>query len=475
MPSIEKKRVLPVIWEAIGRRNSCAMAFIVAGAFWFVTGAIYGLFSAIDLYAPDFFHNIPWLVFSRVRPVHVNTVLFGFVTTTLIGCGLYYMPALLRTPLWSERLCWLGFLGWNSVILSGPFTFAFGMSQGREYTEYLWVFDVILEVTVLLVLFNLIMTVLSRREQTLSVGVWYFVGAFLWTAGTYPIGNVMWHPSTGATSGILDSLFLWYWGHNLPGLLLTPLAVGPLFFVVPRITRTPIYSHTLSLIGFWSLVALYTHIGGHHLLQAPVPTWLKTMSVISSLGMMIPVFVVLTNIWLTARQKGGLLLHDPAGRFVLAGTLWYLVTCIQGPLQSLPSVQRVTHFNNWTIGHSHIAVLGFAGFIALGTMWHIVPLITGRRVYSAKLINLQFGLIMFGLGGFFTVLTAAGLVQGSSWDNGETVYRVLSTLPPYMWLRLLSGLFIIAGAFVGLSNLLATIYRGQPHDAPNVLEEPFLE
>lgn len=206
-------------------------------------------------------------------------------------------------------------------------------------------------------------------------------------------------------------------------------------------------------------------------LQAPIPAAVKTMAVASSMGMTIPVFIVLLNIWLTARGRGGALLRDPAGRFVITGSFWYLLTCIQGPLQSLPSVQRVVHFNNWTIGHSHIAVLGFAGFIALGTVWHVLPLITGRRLFSDKLVNLQFGLAMFGLSGFFVVLTAAGLVQGSSWNNGETVYRVLSMLPPYMWLRLASGLFIIAGAFVGLFNLAMTIWKGEPYAAPEFIEE----
>lgn len=453
------------------RQNSAALAFMTSGAFWFVIGTLYGLVSAIHLVAPEFFNNIPWLVFGRARPVHVNTVLFGFVAATLIGCGLYYVPALLRTSLWSEPLGWLSCLLWNLTVLSGPFTFAFGITQGREYTEYVWLADVSLVLAIVLMLVNVIMTILQREEDTLYVSVWYFVGTFLWTAGYYPIGNVMWHPQTGALSGLVDSVILWFYGHNLPGLLLTPLAVGAAYFVIPRITRTPLYSHTLSLLGFWTLVTLYTHIGGHHILQTPIPNWLKVVSVVNSMAMVVPVFIVLLNLWLTARGHGPSLVKDPAGRLVLTGTIWYLITCIQGPVQSLPALQRVTHLNNWTVGHAHIAVLGFSGFIALGTLWHVLPLAAGRRLWSQRLVSLQFGLVMFGLLGFFAVLTIAGLIQGGAWNNGEVVYRVLPEIFPYMALRAAFGIAIITAAAVGFYNLLLTLRRGEPFEPQPLVEE----
>lgn len=270
--------------------------------------------------------------------------------------------------------------------------------------------------------------------------------------------------------GLIDSIFLWFHGHNLPGLLLTPLAVGAAYYVLPRIVRQPLNSHTLSLVGFWTLVMFYTHIGGHHILQSPVPNWLKVMSVVDSVAMVIPVFVALTNIWMTVRGYGGLVLKDPAARFVLAGTIWYLIVCIQGPSQSLPFLQRITHFNNWTVGHAHIAVLGFVGYIAIGTMWHVLPDILHRRIWSRRLINLQFGLLTFGLTVFFIVLTIAGLIQGQAWDNGETVRRVLYELTPYMVLRLLGGVSIIAVSFIGLYNLIMTKRHGEAFD-PEPLEK----
>jgi cytochrome c oxidase cbb3-type subunit I len=346
-------------------------------------------------------------------------------------------------------------------VASGPLCFSFGYTQGREYSEYVWFADVSLVLAVVCLLCNLVLTIANRAEKQLYVSVWYFVAALLWTACNYPIGNVMWHPATGAMPGLIDSIFLWFWGHNLPGLLITPLATGAAYFVIPRVAKSPLNSHTLSLAGFWMLVALYTHIGGHHVLQSPIPNWLKTVSVVDSIAMVIPVSIVVLNLWMTARQQGARIWGDPAARLVMGGVVWYLVTCIQGPLQSLPYLQRVTHFNNWTVGHAHIAMLGFGGYIALGAMWHIIPLVTGREIYSKRLVSLQFGLLTFGLTGFFLVLTTAGLIQGSAWNNGETVYRVLPELAPFMVSRAALGISILTGALVGLYNLIMTLRQGQ--------------
>jgi len=444
------------------KNNSAALAFIIAGSVWFVIGTIYGLFSAIHLVSPEFFDNIPALVFGRTRAIHVNTVLFGFVAQILIGLGLYYTPALLKRRIWSEQLGWVSFLFYNITIISGPITFSLGMSQGREYTEYLWIFDVSLVIAVLTTMVNLVMTILRRKENLLYVSVWYFTATFLWIGGSYFLGNVMWNPPTGALPGILDSIFHWFWGHVLPGLLLTPMAVGAAYFVIPRITKTPLYSHTLSILGFWTLVVFYSHIGGHHILQAPMPNWLKMISVVDSMFMFLPVIIVIVNLWMTWRGRGGRIYGDPAGKWIALGLFWYLITGAQGSLQSLPDLQVITHFNNWTVGHAHIAVLGFSGFIAIGALWHILPLMTRKKLYSVRLVNIQFGLVMVGLSGFFIVLTIAGLIQGESWYNGEVIYRVLPELDAYMVLRAALGLFIIFASFIGLYNVIMTIRKGQP-------------
>ncbi len=188
--------------------------------------------------------------------------------------------------------------------------------------------------------------------------------------------------------------------------------------------------------------------------------------------MAIPVFTVLANLWMTGRGRGGVILHNPSGRFVLAGSVWYLVTCVQGPLQSLPAMQEVTHFNNWVVGHAHISVLGFSGFIALGAMWLVLPQAAGRRVYSAGLVWAQFWLIIFGLIGFGIVLTIAGLVQGHAWYSGELEYEVLPWIHPYFVMRTVFGTAIFSGAVIGLYNVLMTLYRGPRFD-PALEEDVF--
>jgi cbb3-type cytochrome c oxidase subunit I len=321
--------------------------------------------------------------------------------------------------------------------------------------------------TFVLLSINMGATIIYRREPLLYVSAWYFIGAVAWTSIIYVIGNVMWRPMTGSESGVIDAIFLWFYGHNVFGLLVTPLAVGIGYYVIPRVVRAPLFSQLLGIIGFWTLLAFYTHIGAHHLIQAPIPTWLKTVSIIDSFAMMVPVATVLINWWYTARGRFSRLMADPAAKLIFIGSIWYAIVCVQGPLQSLSGVQRVTHFNNWVIGHSHIAVLGFTGFIALGGMYYILPHITGRRIWSEKLINVQYWLLLLGLIDFFIVLTAAGLIQGQGWLNGETVYHMLPEMKAYMVLRLFGGLFIITGAAIGLYNVIMSLYRGKPISIEN--------
>ena len=441
--------------------HSASRRFLISSAIWFVIATLWGMASAIHLFAPDVFRNIPYLEFGRMRPVHTNLMLFGFVSLALVGGGLYVAPVMLRTRLYGERLANLAMWLWNLALLVGTTALPYGFTQGREYAELIFPAKLLLLASLLLLLYVLVMTVMRRREPLLYVSVWYICGAVLWTTLIYPLGNVMWHPQTGALMGTVDAIWLWFYGHNIFGLLLTPLALGMAYYIIPRVAKAPLYSHTLSLVGFWSLLAFYTHIGTHHLIQAPVPTWLKTVSIVDSIGMLIPVTTVLVNLWLTAKDRLGNFLESVPGKFVFTGTVWYLVTCIQGPMQSLPSVQTYTHFNNWVIGHAHIAVAGFSGFIALGTLWYVLPLVSGRRLYRTSLVNVQFWLILIGIVGFFAVLTAAGLIQGAAWANGATVYRALPLISPYMGLRVLFGVLIVASALVGLYNVSMTLTRGE--------------
>ncbi len=315
------------------------------------------------------------------------------------------------------------------------------------------------------------MTITERRENTLYVSVWYAAGALLWTAGVYPIGNVMWHPATGALSGLLDSVFLWFYGHNLVGLLLTPLAIGAAYFVIPRVTSTPLYSHTLSLVGFWTLVALYSHIGGHHILQAPIPNWLKTVSVVDSMAMVVPGGHGAGEPVDDGARPGRRALGGPGGALRHRGH--HLVPDRLHPGAHPVAAQRAEGHPLQQLGRRPRAHRG-AGLQRLHRARRALahPAAGGgpAALLAGSWSTCSSASSLFGLLGFFVVLTTAGLVQGEGWRNGELVYRVLPQIAVYMVLRAAFGVFIFSGAAIGLYNVVMTLRRGEPF-TPQPLEE----
>jgi len=437
--------------------NLTAKGFCITSAFWFAIATSMGLLAATKLIAPDFLGSVGWLSFGRIRPIHVNLVLFGFATPGLLSAALYAVPKVLKTDLYSEGLGVFTVALWNVTLAGAVITLASGMTQAREYAELIWPLDILVVICFVLLSFNMVMTVKNRKEPVLYVSVWYVCAAVILTSVTYCLGNVIWHPDTGALQGIPDAIILWFYGHNIFGLLLTPLSIGVAYYVIPKACRSPLYSHSLSLLGFWSLIVVYTHIGTHHLLQVPVPTWLKVIAVVDSIGMVIPVMVFLINIWYTARGKLGEIHADVGAKFIFTGTIMYFFVSIQGSMMALPIVQRVTHFNNWVVGHAHIGVLAFSGMIALGGLYYVLPRLTGRPLYSKFLADFQYWLILIGATGFAIVLTIVGLIQGNAWLNGETVYRVLPEIHIYYLIRASLGVMIVSGALIGLYNILRSL------------------
>ena len=440
---------------------STVKGFFLSSAVWFVAGTVAGLIDATHMAAPDFLGNIAWLVFGRLRPMHTNLVIFGFVGSALLGAAHYVVSTLLQTPLYSERLGKTSLWVWNLSIAAGTVTLSLGYSQGREYAEWIWPIDVTILLALALIFYNLLQTAIRRREKLLYVSNWYIFAALVFTFFIYFFGNAVWNPATGAITGMPDAILAWFYGHGVVGLFLTPLAVGVAYYIIPIVSRSPLYSHTLSLVGFWTILMIYTHIGTHHLLQTPAPTWLKVLAITGSIAMLAPVMTVLVNLWLTMRGRLGYIHSDIGGKFVFAGLVWYILTCLQGPLQSLPVIQRVTHLNNWVIAHAHMGVLGFSGTIALGGIYFILPRITGKPLYNSRLADIQYWLVLLGMAGFFGVLTAAGLIQGNSWLNGETVYRVLPAIHPYMVLRVGIGILLLGGAGIGLYNIYKSLYASR--------------
>jgi cytochrome c oxidase cbb3-type subunit 1/cytochrome c oxidase cbb3-type subunit I/II len=444
--------------ENVPAGNPTAKAFTLTSAFWFAAATTFGLIGAGYLIAPDFLANIEYIHFGRIRPMHINAVLFGFVTPGLLAVAFYYFPKLLRTGLFSHKLGVFSAVFWNIMVAAGVISISMGYTQGREYAELPWAVDIMVVICFVMVVINILMTIRRRKESILFVSIWYTTAAVVLTSITYCLGNVIWKPDTGALMGIPDAILLWFYGHNIFGLLLSPMGLAVAYYVLPIATRSPLYSHTLSLLGFWSLIIVYTHIGTHHLLQVPVPTWLKTISIVDSVAMVIPVMIVLINLWYTVKGKLGDIHADIGAKFVFTGTIMYFFVNIQGSMMALPHVQRITHFNNWVVGHAHLGVLGFAGVTALGGLYFIMPRITGRPLYSRLLADVQYWLVLIGMTGFAVVLTTVGLIQGNAWYNGETLYRTLPEIQPYYIMRASLGLMIVIGAYIGLYNVVRSLY-----------------
>ncbi len=447
--------------------GSASRRFFITSAVWLGVALLLGLTAAYEMVAPDLLPSVPELSFGRLRPTHINLVIFGFLLPAYFGGFLHVVPAVCRSRLPSERIANFAVWFWNALCLGILFALPYGLTQGREYAELPWVLDVGILVAVAVLIYLVFGTIARRQEPLLYVSVWYVAGGLLWTFFVYAVGNVVWRPSVGSWEGIDDQILLWFYGHNVVGLVITPQAIALAYYILPRATRTPLWSHTLSLFGFWALIVMYTHTGTHHLLQAPVPQWLKVISVVNSIALVIPVFAFLTNVWLPVRGRLDRLLDDVGAKYVFTGTLWYLVTCLQGPFQSLPSVQRVTHFTQWVVAHAHIALLGFGGFIAMGSVYSLLPLVTRRPLHSTRLADIQFWLMLTGTMGIFLSLTFAGLIQGEGWLSGEDVYRLLPALHRYFAVRAISGIMVFTGALLFIYNVvLSAVGRSASAELP---------
>ena len=434
--------------------GSTSRRFILSGAIWFLAATAVGLLAATELVAPEMVKQKN-LIFPRIRPIHVNTNVFGFLSMLLVGAIIYAVCRLCQAELWSERLGnWTMWL-WNLAVVTGMISLSMGYTQSHEYAEYDWLIDVMIVVALLLLTYNVLLTLKRRKEQLLYVTNWYVVGALAATLVVYVIGNVMWKPANGALAGMTDAEWAWFYAHNIFGTWITPLSLGLCYFWIPRETNTPLYSHLLSMIGFWPYFAFYRQVGTHHLIEAPAPAWLKLIAEINSVALLIPVYAFLTNQWMTLRGNWWKIPDSIVLKFLFAGTVFYFLTSTEGTLLALPSIERITHFTNWVVGHSHLGLLGFSGFIACGAGYGALREMHGR-IWSERLAHLQYWLMLVGIIGFTLVLDDAGSIQGHAWRNGEVVYRVLPELMQDYILRAILGCFIVTGAAIQVYNFYKT-------------------
>lgn len=451
--------------------DDAAKYWFLGSLIWFPIFATLGFILAIKFFQPYFLSDAAYLTFGRIRPAHVNGVLFGFVSSGLIGGMFWSLPRMVNTPIYSARLAKLSAIFWNFSLLTGILMILFlGDTQGREYAELPWIIDVLIMITLLLILYNILSTFGRRVEKKLYVSTWYYTGTFLWFPIVYFIGNVMWRPSSGALEGITDSIFNWYYGHNVLGLWFTTLGIATWYYAIPRMINRPLYSHLLSVISFFTIAFFYTGVGGHHLLQTPIPEWVKTMAVVMSILMLVPVITFMVNVGLTLRGSWDIFITNIPFRFVVTGFFFYVLTSVQGSFQGLRGTNSFLHFSQWPVGHAHLAILGGFGFLVIGIMYWLIPKITRVKIYSERLMSINWWIAFIGFTFFFIAMTVAGLVANSAWYQNITVAPVLRLLQFWYIARAVGGGMVVIAGYIFAYNTLMTFARSKE---PHVEEEIF--
>lgn len=440
------------------------LLFSASSVFWLVVGSVAGLVVSLKFTYPDWLVAQPALTFGRLRPIHLNVVAYGWLSMAGIGTALWLLPRTLRTPLRGGGFAVAGSIVWNLGLVLGVVALLQGWSDGIEWLEFPWQLDGLFVVAGALAGVPLLLTLRHRNVEHLYVSTWYVAAALVWFPLLFLFANL-----PGIHFGVEHALVNWWFAHNVLGLWFTPLALAAAYYLIPKIVGRPIYSYQLSLLGFWALALFYSQVGVHHLIGGPVPTWVVTLSIVTSVAMVVPVVAVAVNHHLTVAGRFRALRHSPVLRFVVAGAMMYTLVSLQGSLSSLRSLNTLTHFTHYTVAHAHAGAYGFASFIFFGAMYFYLPRLTGTEWPSKRLIDVHLGLILFGFGVYFVFLTIGGLMQGLAMldENVPFIESVIVT-KPYLWARTLGGTLMTLGHLVFAFHcvLLVSPYRRERRRAP---------
>ncbi len=432
--------------------------FIISSVFFFLITTLVGLAVALKFVIPDLMGTVEWLTFGRMRPLHVSGVLFGWLLAADMGLVFYVVPKLCGTKLFSEKLGLATVVLFDLVVLGAVGTTLGGITQGLEYAELPFILDVGVVVCWVMFGVNVFGTIAIRKHKKIYVSLWYIMGAVIWTAFVYITGNFTVHLVDGISQANLN----WFFVHNAVGLIFTPIGVALAYYFIPKAANAPLYSHRLSMVGFWTISFIYVWTGAHHMIHGPISQWLQTVAILFSVMLIIPVWTVVWNFYGTVGGRWDRVRSEPVLKFLMAGTTFYVLTCFQGPMHSLRTVSAIVSKTDWVVGHAHMAVLGGFSFFAIAGCLFTVPLITGRKLHSKPLANTTFWLMLMGGLTYFVSLWIGGFIQGLQWNDASipfidtVVYQV-----PYWWARVVGGLLIFAGVVLFFYNMVRT-YTGEP-------------
>ena len=445
--------------------------FAIMTVVWGIVGMSLGVLIAAQLAWPALNFDTPWFSFGRLRPLHTNAVIFAFGGSALFSTSYYIVQRTCQTRLFSDTLASFTFWGWNLVIVLAVITLPMGLTSTKEYAELEWPIDILIAIVWVAYCVNFIGTIMKRKEPHIYVANWFFAGFMLMIAILH-IGNNLAIPVTLTKSysvyaGTVDAMVQWWYGHNAVGFFLTAGFLGIMYYFVPKQAERPVYSYRLSIVHFWALISLYVWAGAHHLHYSALPDWAQTAGMVMSLVLLAPSWGGMINGMMTLSGAWHKLRTDPILRFLVVSLSFYGMSTFEGPMMSIKTVNALSHNTDWTIGHVHSGALGWVAMVTIGAMYHLIPVMFGRKsgdMYSTKLINTHFWLATIGTVLYIAALWVNGIMQGLMWRavnaDGTLTYSFIESVeashPGYV-VRTIGGALFLIGMFIMAYNVYRTV------------------
>jgi len=452
--------------------NRMTRNFAIATIVWGVVGLCVGLLIALQIYIPAMNFGLEFTTFGRTRPVHTNAVIFAFVGNAIFTAVYYSLQRLLKTRIYSEMLSKIHFWGWQSIIVAAAVTLLAGFTTGKEYAELEWPIDIAITLVWVVFGWNMFGTILQRRTSHIYVSIWFYIATWV-TVAVLHIFNSLAVPVSFLKSytlyaGIQDALVQWWYGHNAVAFFLTTPFLGLMYYFVPKISGRPVYSYKLSIVHFWSLIFLYIWAGPHHLLYSSLPDWLQALGTTFSVMLIAPSWGGMINGLLTLRGAWDKVRRDPILKMFVVGITAYGMSTFEGPLLSFKTVNAISHFTDWTIGHVHIGALGWNGMLTFGMIYWLVPRLYNTQLYSVKLANIHFWLATLAIVFYAVPLYIGGITQALMWKqftpDGFLMYpnflETVTQLIPMYTIRAFGGAIYVAGFLILVFNIVKTIQAG---------------
>lgn len=459
--------------ETFSYDNRIVRKFAYITAVWGVVGMLVGLLAAFQLIWPSFNLGFAETTFGRIRPLHTNAAIFAFVGNGIFTGVYYSLQRLLKTRMFSDTLSNIHFWGWQAIILAAALTLPLGITSAKEYAELEWPIDLAIAAVWVVFGINMFGTILKRREQHMYVAIWFYIATWV-TVTVLHIGNNLELPvslwkSYPVFAGVQDALVQWWYGHNAVAFFLTTPYLGLMYYFIPKAANRPVYSYRLSIIHFWALIFIYIWAGPHHLLYTSLPDWAQSLGMVFSLMLIAPSWGGMLNGLLTLRGAWDRVRNDPVLKFMVVAVTAYGMATLEGPLMSIKSVNAISHYTDWTIGHVHIGTLGWNGMLTFGMLYWLFPRLYNTKLYSTKLANAHFWIGTLGILFYAIPLYWAGWTQSLMWKEflpegilkyGNFLETVTQILPMYM-LRAIGGTIYVGGVFVMIYNLIKTARAGE--------------